>query len=87
MRQFRLRAFYRAATLLLSLSFILGCGVQKADAEETEAEKTVLRVAFVQTPGLMQTAADGSRRGVVVDYLNEIAKYTGWEYEYIDIDS
>lgn len=87
MRQFRLRAFYRAATLLLSLSFILACGAQKADAEETEAEKTVLRVAFVQTPGLMQTAADGSRRGVVVDYLNEIAKYTGWEYEYMDIDS
>jgi len=21
---------------------------------------------------------------MLVDYLNEIAKYTGWEYEYID---
>ena len=30
------------------------------------------------------TAEDGSHHGMLVDYLNEIAKYTGWEYEYID---
>lgn len=30
------------------------------------------------------TAEDGTRHGMLVDYLNEIAKYTGWEYEYID---
>lgn len=35
----------------------------------------------------METDRDGSRHGLVVDYLNEIAKYTGWKYEYIDTDS
>ncbi|MCI6134231.1 MAG: ATP-binding protein [Parabacteroides distasonis] len=30
------------------------------------------------------TAEDGTHHGMLVDYLNEIAKYTGWEYEYID---
>lgn len=47
-------------------------------------ERRVLRVAFPQVEGLSQTGADGSRHGLVVDYLNEIAKYTGWEYEYVD---
>ena len=50
-----------------------------------ENDKKVLRVAFPYTEGLSWTAEDGSRHGMVVDYLNEIAKYTGWEYEYIDV--
>ena len=48
------------------------------------SEKRVLRVAFPQVDGMSWTAEDGSRHGMLVDYLNEIAKYTGWEYEYID---
>ncbi len=34
--------------------------------------------------GKKMTDEDGERYGLVVDYLNEIAKYTGWKYEYID---
>lgn len=48
------------------------------------SEKRVLRVAFPQVVGMSWTAEDGSYHGMLVDYLNEIAKYTGWEYEYID---
>ena len=48
------------------------------------SEKRVLRVAFPQVVGMSWTAEDGSHHGMLVDYLNEIAKYTGWEYEYID---
>ena len=44
----------------------------------------MLRVAFPQVVGMSWTAEDGSHHGMLVDYLNEIAKYTGWEYEYID---
>lgn len=51
---------------------------------EAQAKKRVLRVAFAEVEGLTEKDEDGSRHGVVVDYLNEIAKYTGWEYEYID---
>lgn len=46
--------------------------------------KRVLRVAFPQVVGISWTAEDGTHHGMLVDYLNEIAKYTGWEYEYID---
>ena len=44
----------------------------------------VLRVAFPQVEGMSETDADGTRHGLLVDYLNEIAKYTDWEYEYVD---
>lgn len=46
----------------------------------------MLRVPFPQVTGMTETTPDGRRQGLVVDYLNEIAKYTGWEYEYIDTD-
>lgn len=92
MRQLGFWSFhwYRAATrfLLLFLALILLYslfGASSGTAAEKE-EKKVLRVAFVQLPGFTQTAEDGTRYGVVVDYLNEIAKYTGWEYEYVDTE-
>ena len=59
---------------------------EEAAEETAEEQSRVIKVAFAQVPGLTETAEDGSRRGLVVDYLNEIAKYTGWEYEYIDTD-
>lgn len=49
-----------------------------------ESQPRVLRVAFCEAKGIAEKDPDGSRHGLVVDYLNEIAKYTGWEYEYID---
>lgn len=48
--------------------------------------KRVLRVAFPHVPGMSWTDEEGKHHGLVVDYLNEIAKYTGWEYEYVNID-
>lgn len=66
-----------------TISLILMASVS---ASAKKIEKRVLRVAFPQVPGLSWTADDGSRHGMVVDYLNEIAKYTGWEYTYIDTD-
>lgn len=50
-----------------------------------QGERNVLRVAFPQSEGYTMTAPGGERYGLVVDFLNEIAKYTGWEYEYVDV--
>ena len=36
---------------------------------------------------MSETDRYGRRTGLVVDYLNEIAKYTGWDYEYVDTTS
>ena len=43
------------------------------------SEKRVLRVAFPQVVGMSWTAEDGSHHGMLVDYLNEIAKYATWK--------
>lgn len=49
-----------------------------------ESQPRVLRVAFCEAKGITEKNPDGSRHGLVMDYLYEIAKYTGWEYEFID---
>ncbi|MCD7994782.1 MAG: ATP-binding protein [Clostridia bacterium] len=49
--------------------------------------KQVLRVAFPPVEGLSETDENRNRHGIVVDYLNEIAKYTGWQYEYIETNA
>lgn len=65
--------------ILLMLLFTVTVSAEKK-------EERVLRVAFPQVPGISWTDEDGNRHGLVVDYLNEIAKYTGWKYEYVDAD-
>nr|WP_246597414.1 transporter substrate-binding domain-containing protein [Faecalicatena faecalis] len=66
------------SVLFIGLFFIIG---QKVRAQE----ERVLRVAFPDVPGFTEVDEHGNRHGLVVDYLNEIANYTGWKYEYIDI--
>ena len=74
-------------------SFILACafacvltamGTGLAFADES-SDRAPLRVLFPQTEGFSMTDEDGTHHGLVVDYLNEIAKYTGWEYEYVPV--
>lgn len=72
---------YLKAALLMEL-FLLSLFTPSLAQENRQR---VLRVAFPQVRGITETANDGTRHGLVVDYLNEIAKYTGWEYEYIDV--
>ncbi|WP_125144298.1 ATP-binding protein [Clostridium transplantifaecale] len=71
--------FLLAALLMMAVSF-------PCAADEEEEDK-VLRVAFPKTEGYTMLTADGERYGLVVDVLNEVAKYTGWKYEYIDVDN
>ena len=54
-----------------------------AAAEERTKQK-VMRVGFPIVAGYTEYGESGKHQGLVVDFLNEIAKYTGWEYEYID---
>lgn len=73
----------------VNLIFLLGvwAAASVQNVQAAEQEPRVLRVPFPQVTGMTETTPDGRRQGLVVDYLNEIAKYTGWEYEYIDTDS
>ena len=51
-----------------------------------DAEARTLTVAFSPVPGICAPDAYGSHKGLLVDYLNEIAKYNNWDYEYISVD-
>ena len=69
--------------MLVMIITILAC--VSASAAETQA-KQVVRVAFPESKGLCETYADGTRGGAVYEWLLEIAKYTNWEYEFVEDD-
>lgn len=46
-----------------------------------------IRVAFIDQNGLSRLTEDGGREGYDYEYLQEIAQYTGWNYEFVDFGS
>ncbi len=78
------RKHFGQQIILCLVAFLVLVSTFAVQAEESR--RRLLRVAFPQVQGMSWTAVDGSHHGLLVDYLNEIAKYTGWEYEYIDTD-
>ena len=71
--------------LLAGMMFFFCTG--KVFAASPDAEKKTLRVAFPVIPGISEITQYGNYKGLLVDYLDEIAKYTDWEYEYIQVDA
>lgn len=69
------------------LGLLLGAQLFPVAAYAASAETSglTLKVAFPIVDGLTEISADGRRTGLVVDYLNEISNYTGWNYEYVDV--
>ena len=58
-------------------------GTQGADAG-AEDQGRLVRVVFPQAEGLSMVDERGRRSGVLYDWLVEIAKYTGWRYEFVE---
>lgn len=57
----------------------------QAFAEESDSStERVLKVAFPAAAGFNMVDENGRRSGQTYDFLMEIAKYTGWKYEFID---
>lgn len=77
------RTMKKGVLLVLAAAAVLLFSSGTARAKE-QAEHRVLRVGVSELEGFTEKDADGNRHGIVIDYLNEIAKYTGWKYEYID---
>ena len=51
--------------------------------EGTAAQNRKIRVGYMNTDGFIMEDGEDGFRGYGVEYLNKIAYYTGWEYEYI----
>lgn len=84
MKEFFLQYIKGSMFLAVIALFLFVNGL--VNAEEFE-QKRVVKVAFPQSYGLSYTNEDGSRSGVVYEWLMEIAKYTHWEYEFITEES
>lgn len=60
--------------------------VSAGSTSSAPAPRRVLKVAYPTTRGLSETDVKGNRIGQVADFLNEISKYTNWEYEFVEGD-
>ena len=79
-----------AAIVLLFVSVLL-VGVSQtvsADEQESESEK-VVRIGYLGYKGFITQDAVGNYSGYGIEFLSEIADYTGWKYEFIynDLES
>ncbi|WP_049945614.1 EAL domain-containing protein [Candidatus Stoquefichus massiliensis] len=71
------RIFKKIITIILTLIFIFLCFPQKLYALEK------INVGFIDYKGFIEKDISGAYSGYAVDYLNEISKYTQWEYHYV----
>lgn len=76
---------FQRAVLMMGILLFLCAG--KVMAASPDSENRVLKVAFPVSQGISEIDEYGEYKGLLVDYLNEIAKYTNWEYEYIEVDA
>lgn len=68
---------------IMWLSTVLLISVVLAMPLNAAEETPVLKVAFPESKGINEVYDDGTYGGAVYDWLQEIAKYTGWKYEFI----
>lgn len=75
----------RACAVFTAVLFLAACLASICSAAPDTQVK--LKVAFPETTGISEVYEDGSFGGCVYDWLHEIAKYTGWEYEFVTGDT
>ena len=68
--------------ILFILSVFLPC--TQVNAEENQ---TIVKVGFFELPGFHEVDQDGNLYGYDIEYLNKIAEYTRWKYEFVRADS
>ena len=79
----RLRALERAAAGLLLCFVLLFTAAVPAASAQTERYKTV-RVGYYQSGKFQEGDGENTlRSGYGYEYLQKVASYTGWKYEYV----
>jgi signal transduction histidine kinase/CheY-like chemotaxis protein len=64
---------------LLASCFAFSAAAQNADAKGTRT----VRIGYIDYDGFISQQSDGSYAGYGVQYLKQISKYTGWQYEFV----
>lgn len=95
MREHMTRIGEALYAVLLVLFLALSCPLAAIAADEhvepmadrgTEELSRVVRVAFPQQPNMTWTDQSGARSGYAYEFLERIAQYTGWEYEFVPVE-
>ncbi|MEG0565115.1 MAG: transporter substrate-binding domain-containing protein, partial [Hungatella sp.] len=69
----------KIAVLLVLISFAI-CGIASVAMAE---DNQVIRVAYPIQDGMTEFDEYGNHSGYIYEYLEEIAQYTGWDYEFV----
>ncbi len=62
---------------------VLASGTETSPVTETPAESKTVRVGYFSSPNFQEGGADEHKRGAGYEYLQKIARLTGWTYEYV----
>lgn len=76
----------RLARLTAAVMTVLLCVALAPPGRATAESGETLRVGFPIQAGLTEVDGDGNLSGYTYEYLREIAQYTGWEYEFVQMD-
>lgn len=71
--------------IIFAFAAFLLIGGNQAKAAEDSPKKDVIRVGFPIQGGLTEKDENGNYSGYTYEYLQEIAQYTGWEYEFVEV--
>lgn len=76
-----------AATFFKTLiaSFLLTATIAFPSAHGESLSPRTVRVGYPIQTGLTGKDADGNYYGYTYEYLEEIAQYTGWDYEFVEV--
>lgn len=74
--------------ILLAMAFVIfssfGASVQAAENETGNRPLKKVRVGYLIYPGYQEGEGDAPKSGYGYEYLQQIAYYAGWEYEYVN---
>lgn len=73
-------------TKILFLLFAVLLCVVNSSAQSTGSDRKIVRVGYYPIRGYFEYDSEGRRTGYGYEYLQQIADYTGWKYQFIDCD-
>lgn len=69
--------------LMFILGMVMFLAIVPQSVAATQNKKKTVRIGYLGYEGFITQTINGNYSGYGVEFLNEIAGYTGWEYEYI----
>ena len=72
--------------IIAGLFYMIPCGAADTSTDPTQAEQSKpVKIGYAELPGFLYVDENGTYAGVAYELLQEIAQYTGWRYEYVEM--